>query len=58
MHRSWRRLLPLIIAVLLVPTLAHAQGGSIAGVVRDSSGGALPGVVVEVTSPALIEKIR
>lgn len=33
-----------------------AQG--IAGVVRDTSGGVLPGVTVEASSPALIEKLR
>jgi hypothetical protein len=32
--------------------------GSVAGVVRDPSGGVLPGVTVEVTSAALIEKVR
>lgn len=38
---------------------AYAQAsGSIAGVVRDASGGVLPGVTVEVASPALIEKVR
>jgi len=45
-----------------LPALALAQGGEgtgqITGVVRDSSGAVLPGVLVEVTSPALIEKIR
>ena len=41
----------------LVPTLAHAQA-SITGVVRDSSGAVLPGVTVEASSPALIEKVR
>jgi hypothetical protein len=40
-----------------VPALAHAQA-SIAGVVRDPSGGVLPGVTVEASSPALIEKVR
>jgi hypothetical protein len=29
-----------------------------AGVVKDPSGAVLPGVTVEVTSPALIEKVR
>src|SRR5205809_5892964 len=43
---------------LVLPTLASAQGSSIAGVVRDSTGGVLPGVTVEATSPALIEKMR
>ncbi len=42
---------------LMVPTLAHAQA-EIAGVVRDASGGVLPGVSVEASSPALIEKQR
>jgi hypothetical protein len=36
---------------------AQAQG-SIAGVVRDTSGAVLPGVTVEASSPVLIEKVR
>ena len=32
--------------------------GSIAGVVKDATGAVLPGVTVEATSPALIEKVR
>jgi hypothetical protein len=43
---------------LVLPTIAAAQGASIAGVVRDASGGVLPGVTVEAASPALIEKVR
>ena len=46
---------------LLLPSLASAQAagsGAIAGVVRDTSGGVLPGVSVEASSPALIEKVR
>ena len=48
-----------IIAALLqlTATAALAQA-TIAGVVRDSSGGALPGVTVEATSPSLTEKVR
>ena len=49
------------VALVLVaaPHVSSAQGlGSIAGVVRDTSGGVLPGVTVEVTSPVLIEKVR
>jgi hypothetical protein len=46
-----------IVCVALVPSLALAQA-SINGVVRDSSGAVLPGVTVEATSPALIEKVR
>ena len=44
--------------VLLLPTLAAAQTSAIAGEVKDTSGAVLPGVTVEVTSPALIEKVR
>ena len=39
------------------PTPAHAQSG-ISGVVRDTSGAVLPGVNVEASSDALIEKVR
>src|SRR4051812_4642921 len=63
--RSMRRLVFCIVLVsaglLLVPTVSTAQGtstGSIAGAVKDSSGAVLPGVTVEASSPALIEKVR
>ena len=46
-----------VLLLLLIPAVAHAQA-SIAGTVRDTSGGALPGVTVEASSPALIEKVR
>jgi Carboxypeptidase regulatory-like domain len=39
------------------PTLVHAQS-AIAGTVRDATGAVLPGVVVEASSAALIEKAR
>jgi hypothetical protein len=42
---------------VFVPSAVFAQA-SIAGVVRDSSGGVLPGVTVEAASPVLIEKVR
>jgi hypothetical protein len=42
---------------VLAPTSVFAQA-SIAGAVRDTSGAFLPGVTVEVTSDALIEKVR
>ena len=42
---------------LLIPSLLYAQA-SITGAVRDTSGAVLPGVSVEVSSPALIEKVR
>jgi len=44
--------------LLLLPCAALAQDGQIAGTVRDTTGAVMPGVTVEVTSPALIEKIR
>jgi hypothetical protein len=44
-------------AMLLAPRDGRAQG-SIAGVVRDSSGALLPGATVEASSPVLIEKTR
>jgi hypothetical protein len=45
--------------VLFASALASAQGTSaIAGVVHDSSGGVMPGVTIEASSPALIEKVR
>ena len=43
--------------VLIVPGTAVAQS-AIAGTVKDTSGAVLPGVTVEVSSPALIEKTR
>jgi hypothetical protein len=45
----------------LLPAVARAQAvttGSIAGLVRDTSGAVLPGVTVEAASPSLIEKVR
>jgi hypothetical protein len=54
--RSAKRL-AILIAVLLIPTLASAQA-SLTGVVRDSSGAVMPGVTVEASSPALIERVR
>src|SRR5262245_28011239 len=45
------------VALVFVPALAHAQA-TITGIVKDSSGAVLPGVVVEAASPALIEKVR
>ena len=41
---------------LLAPAVATAQ--SLAGVVKDTSGAVLPGVTVEASSPALIERTR
>src|SRR5688572_7995539 len=46
------------VALLCLCGTAFAQGGNIAGTVRDATGGVLAGVTVEVTSPQLIEKTR
>ena len=59
-----RLLVPLVLATcasffrLTIHVHAQGQAGGIAGVVRDSSGAVLPGVTVEASSPALIEKVR
>ena len=58
LFRLVRASLP-VLALLALPSLGFAQASaSIAGIVRDSSGAVLPGVTVEASSPALIEKIR
>lgn len=41
----------------VLPDAVHAQS-AIAGVVKDSSGGVLPGVTVEASSDVLIERVR
>src|SRR4029079_18060285 len=46
-----------LVSLVLVPASAYAQG-SIVGTVKDPSGAVLPGVTVEASSPALIEKTR
>jgi hypothetical protein len=46
-----------VATLLLLNAPAFAQSG-ISGVVKDSSGAVMPGVTVEASSPALIEKVR
>ena len=54
-----RRATTICACVLFASASASAQGTSaIAGVVRDTSGAVLPGVTIEASSPALIEKVR
>ena len=49
----------LCFAVLIVATPAAAQErASIVGVVQDTSNAVMPGVTVEASSPALIERVR
>jgi hypothetical protein len=54
--RSLARLLG-VVTLLLLPVSAFAQA-TLTGTVRDTSGAVLPGVTVEASSPALIEKVR
>jgi len=56
MCRLGKALIVLAYAIV-VPSAAYAQA-SIAGVVKDTSGAVLPGVTVEASSEALIEKTR
>ena len=42
----------------VVPASAQTLPTSIAGTVKDVTGGVMPGVTVEASSPALIEKVR
>jgi carboxypeptidase family protein len=48
------------VVLLVLPVLAYSQTSqsALAGVVRDTTGGVLPGVTVEAASPALIERVR
>lgn len=59
MHRRNTVVVVVVGFALLVLSVGAANAQSaLAGVVRDASGGVLPGVTVEATSPALIEKVR
>jgi len=56
--RAWFGVVLTLLALSL-PSAAGAQVlGTVAGNVKDASGAVLPGVTVEVASPALIEKVR
>src|SRR5256885_465921 len=55
-HMSMRAAALTALAVLLSAGAAGAQ--TLAGVVKDASGAVLPGVTVEASSPALIERTR
>ena len=52
-HLGWA-----LVCALSVPAIAMAQSASISGVVTDTTGGVLPGVTIEASSPVLIEKVR
>jgi Carboxypeptidase regulatory-like domain len=57
MFRLAQRSSAALLVLLLLPSAAYAQA-AITGVVKDASGGVLPGVTVEAASPVLIEKVR
>jgi Carboxypeptidase regulatory-like domain len=52
------RVLALATLLWMPASLVFGQGIGIAGVVKDTSSAVLPGVTVEASSPALIEKVR
>jgi hypothetical protein len=56
--RMFARLVFAAALAALLPAAAFAQTSAIGGVVRDASGAVLPGVTVEASSPALIERVR
>ena len=47
-----------VLALIVVSAQAQTLGSAIVGVVRDQTGGVLPGVTVEVSSPALIGGVQ
>src|SRR5688572_14746403 len=57
MRRVTVACLVLVGLIVLTPSVALAQA-TITGIVKDTSGAVLPGVIVEASSPALIEKVR
>jgi hypothetical protein len=56
-NRTWLGVIAVFGCLAFWPAVANAQS-AIAGVVRDTSGGAMPGVTVEAASPVLIEKVK
>src|SRR5262245_48112467 len=59
--RTFRMACGLVLGVLWLAAPASAQtstSGAIAGTVKDTTSAVLPGVTVEASSPALIEKVR
>ena len=56
--RGLLRVLGVLTGVILLPAMVFAQGATVTGTVKDTSGAVLPGVTVQVASPALIERVR
>src|SRR5688572_32589503 len=57
MKRAFARSVVTCLCLAGLPAAVFAQA-SITGVVKDTSGAVLPGVTVEASSPAIIEKVR
>ena len=57
MARRITRTLLAFVAAMLLSSAAYAQS-AIVGVVKDTSGAAMPGVTVEAASDVLIEKVK
>src|SRR6185295_14811636 len=55
--RMLKRAVFVLSCLVILPASASAQT-ALAGIVKDSSGGVLPGVTVEASSSSLIEKAR
>src|SRR5438552_17116276 len=58
MERDRARSVATALALIMLPAAAWAQSAEITGVARDTTGAVLPGVNVEASSAALIEKVR
>src|SRR5712671_5083216 len=54
---SLRKIVWALLVLVLLPSYAFAQA-TLAGVAKDTSGAVLPGVTVEASSPALLERTR
>jgi hypothetical protein len=55
--RMLKRVMFVLSCLMILPASAYAQA-SLAGIVKDTSGGVLPGVTIEASSSSLIEKTR
>ena len=55
--RVIKRVVIAFASFVILPATVFAQA-SLSGFIKDSSGGVLPGVTVEASSPVLIEKMR
>jgi len=58
MRSLTRNALALLAVLVLLPSTAFAQLGTLQGVATDTTGAVLPGVTVEAASPVLIEGVR